>query len=479
MSYEPVIGLEVHVQLNTQTKIFCACPLSFGLTPNAAVCPVCLGYPGALPVLNEAAIEKAVLAGLALNSDINLLSRFDRKNYFYPDLPKGYQITQNYFPIATGGYIPVHLSDGTKRKIMIHHMHLEEDAGKLIHHEHENFSRVDLNRAGTPLLEIVSEPDMRSSEEAYTYLRELRTLMKYVDVSDVNLEEGSLRCDANVSVRKVGASEFGTKVEIKNLNSFNGIRKAIDYEIERQIALLESGGTVEQETRLFDANKNQTFSMRSKATAADYRYFPEPDLVDVILLQEKIDNWKKSIPESPFEKRSRYLEQFSLPLNDCNTLADDPKLADYFEETLQLTQQDPKKTANWILTETMSRMNDQKLNITEFSQKITPSDTAELLNLIHDGTISGKIAKDVYDSMLSTGKKASVLVEEKGLKQVSNTAELEVLIQKILDNNPQQVEQYKAGKDKLFGFFVGELMKATKGQANPVLANKMLKEKLQ
>lgn len=478
MSYESVIGLEVHVQLNTNTKAFCACPLTFGEQPNTAVCPICLGHPGTLPVLNKTALQKAVLAGLSLGAQINLFSQFDRKNYFYPDLPKGYQITQNTYPIVTGGSVDIHLEDGTLKNIKIHHIHLEEDAGKLTHNEHEDFSRVDLNRAGTPLLEIVSEPDMRSSEEAYYYLRELRTVMKYIDVSNVNLEEGSLRCDANVSVRKIGDPQFGTKVEIKNLNSFNGIRKAIDYEIERQINVLESGGTIEQETRLYDANKNITQGMRTKNVAAEYRYVPDPDLPPIHISQEWVDQIKTTLCEHPFVKRMRYHEELALPLKDCIILAEDLEIANYFEETLKRTSQETKKVANWILTEAMSRMNEHKLDAKAFTQKITPQATAELLSLVKEGTISGKIAKDLFDDMFETGKLASVLVEEKGLKQVSNTDELEKMIDQILAESPNQVEQYRAGKDKLFGFFVGQLMKATKGQANPELANKLLKDKL-
>ncbi len=478
MSYESVIGLEVHVQLNTNTKAFCACPLTFGEQPNTAVCPVCLGHPGTLPILNKMALNKAILAGLAINAEVNLFSQFDRKNYFYPDLPKGYQITQATYPIVTGGNVSIHLEDGTQRDIQVHHLHLEEDAGKLNHNEHEDFSRVDLNRAGTPLLEIVSEPDMRSSEEAYFYLRELRTIMKYIDVSNVNLEEGSLRCDANVSVRKVGETKLGTKVEIKNLNSFNGVRKAIDYEIERQIGILESGGSIEQETRLYDANKNITQGMRSKNVAAEYRYFPEPDLPPVRITQDLVDELEAQLPELPFVKRMRYHEQLELPLKDCIVLTDDQELSDYFEQTLSATTQEAKKTANWILTEMMSIINEHKLSILEFTQKIPASATAELLNLVQSGTISGKIAKDLYNDMFDTGKAPSILVEEKGLQQVSNSDELEKIIDQILADNPTQVEQFRAGKDKLFGFFVGQLMKATNGQANPELANTILREKL-
>lgn len=478
MSYESVIGLEVHVQLNTNTKVFCSCPLTFGEQPNTAVCPVCLGHPGTLPVLNKMALYKAIQAGLALHSKVNLFSQFDRKNYFYPDLPKGYQITQNTYPIVTGGYVPVHLSDGTQKDIKIHHMHLEEDAGKLIHNEHEDFSRVDLNRAGTPLLEIVSEPDIRTSEEAYFYLRELRTIMKYINVSDVNLEEGSLRCDANVSVRKIGETQFGTKVEVKNLNSFNGIRKAIDYEVERQIAIIESGGTIEQETRLYDANKNVTMGMRSKGGAADYRYVPDPDLLPVVIKEELVQELAAQLPESPYSRRMRYHEQLDLPLKDCIVLTEDQEIAEYFEQTLKATEQEPKKVVNWVLTEVMSHMNEHKLSIPEFSLKIPPAHTGEMLSLVKNGSISGKIAKELFDDMLETGERASVLVEKKGLKQVSNADELEKIIDQIILDNPGQVEQFKSGKDKLFGFFVGQVMKATNGQANPELANKILKEKL-
>ncbi|MGL4677163.1 MAG: Asp-tRNA(Asn)/Glu-tRNA(Gln) amidotransferase subunit GatB [Brevinema sp.] len=479
MSYESVIGLEVHVQLNTNTKAFCSCPLTFGEQPNTAICPICLGHPGTLPVLNQVALHKAILAGLALQAKINLFSQFDRKNYFYPDLPKGYQITQNTYPIVTGGQVSVHLEDGTQKDIRIHHLHLEEDAGKLTHNDHEDFSRVDLNRAGTPLLEIVSEPDIRSSEEAYFYLRELRTIMKSINVSNVNLEEGSLRCDANISVRKIGASQFGTKVEIKNLNSFNGIRKAIDYEIERQINILESGGQIEQETRLYDANKNITQGMRSKNVAAEYRYFLDPDLPPIRITQTLVQELAMQLPEHPFTKRMRYYQELHLPLKNCIILADDQEISDYFEQTLAKTSQDAKKTANWILTEMMSRMNEHKLTAGEFSQKISSEATAELLSLIKEAVISGKIAKDLFDDMLQTGKMPSLLVEEKGLKQVSNANELEQIIDTILIENPKQVEQFKSGKDKLFGFFVGQVMKITKGQANPELTNKILIDKLQ
>ena len=478
MSYESVIGLEVHVQLNTKTKVFCSCPLTFGEQPNTAVCPVCLGHPGTLPVLNKKALHKAIQAGLALHSEVNLFSQFDRKNYFYPDLPKGYQITQNTYPIVTGGHVSMHLGDGTSKEIKIHHMHLEEDAGKLTHNEHEDFSRVDLNRAGTPLLEIVSEPDIRTSEEAYFYLRELRTIMRYIDVSDVNLEEGSLRCDANVSVRKVGETKLGTKVEVKNLNSFNGIRKAIDYEIERQIGVLESGGTIEQETRLFDASKNITAGMRSKGGAADYRYVPDPDLPPIYVTEELIAELKKTLPEHPYTRRMRYHETLDLPMQDCIVVTDDQDIADYFEATLAQTEQEAKKVTNWVLTEVMSRINEHKLSVAEFSQKIPPAHTGEMLTLVKKGVISGKIAKELFDDMLEYGKTASVLVEQKGLKQVSDSGELEKIIDKIIEENPNQVEQFKSGKDKLFGFFVGQLMKATNGQANPELANEILREKL-
>jgi len=478
MSYESVIGLEVHVQLNTKTKVFCSCRLTFGETPNTVVCPVCFGYPGALPTLNSSALHKAILAGLALHSEINLFSRFDRKNYFYPDLPKGYQITQNFYPIVTGGVVSIHLGCETRKDICVHHIHLEEDAGKLLHNDNEDFSRVDLNRAGTPLLEIVSEPDMRSSEEAYFYLRELRTLMKYINVSDVNLEEGSLRCDANISVRKIGSEKFGTKVEIKNLNSFNGIRKAIDYEIARQITVIESGGEIQQETRLYDANKNITQSMRLKATAADYRYMPDPDLPAIKIDEKYISEIKKELPERPFDKRMRYCNILKLPLKDCIVLSDDQEVAEYFEEVLEYSNQDIKKIANWVLTEVISKMNDTKLSANEFAKKITPQNTGELLNLVKDGVISGKIAKELFEIMLETGKSPSILIEEKGLRQVSDIGELEKIANQIIIDNPNQVAQYKAGKDKLFGFFVGQLMKATKGQANPEIANKIFKDRL-
>jgi len=478
MEYEAVIGLEVHVQLNTKSKIFCGCSTEFGAKPNTHVCPVCMGMPGVLPVLNREVLNKAIKAGLSLNCEISLFSKFDRKNYFYPDLPKGYQISQYDYPIAKNGFIEVDLPDGSIKRIGITRAHMEEDAGKLIHTEGLPQSYVDLNRAGVPLLEIVSEPDMRTAEEAYYYLKELRNIMKYIDVSDVNMEEGSLRCDANVSVRPFGQKEFGTKVEIKNMNSFNGVKKAIEYEIERQLMALREGEKIIQETRLFDSKQNKTFSMRGKEEANDYRYFPEPDLPPIIIEKSFVDKIKNSIPELPRTKKLRFINDYGITMQDAETLTDDKALSDYFEECVKTAKTEPKKVANWILSETNAYINSYKISALDFGKRVTSKATAELLNYVEDGIISGKIAKEVYAEMVEKRKAPGEIIKEKGLKQISDTGELERLIDKVLDSHQNEVEKYKAGNLKLLGFFVGEIMKETRGQANPKAVNEILKQKL-
>jgi aspartyl-tRNA(Asn)/glutamyl-tRNA(Gln) amidotransferase subunit B len=478
MEYEAVIGLEVHVQLNTRSKIFCECSTEFGAPPNTHVCPVCMGQPGVLPVLNKEVLYKAIKAGLALNGEIALYSKFDRKNYFYPDLPKGYQISQYDLPIMKNGYLDITLSSGEVKRIGITRMHMEEDAGKLIHSEGEAVSYVDFNRAGVPLLEIVSEPDMRSSEEAYFYLKELRNIMKYIEVSDVNMEEGSLRCDANVSIRPKGEKRFGTKVEIKNMNSFNSVKRAIEYEIARQIEILESGGTIVQETRLYDAEKNKTFSMRTKEEAHDYRYFPEPDLPPIVIDKSLIEEIRNSLPELPVERRKRFVTEYSLTQFDANLLTEEKELADYFEYCVKNSRIEPKKFANWIQSEVLAVLNEKNITIKEFENIVQPGELINLLSFIEDGTISGKIAKDVFLEMINTRKCAREIIELKGLKQITDSSEIERWVNEVIDKNPKEVEKYRQGNEKILGFFVGEVMKLSKGKANPKLVNEILRKKL-
>lgn len=479
MDYEVVIGLEVHVQLNTKSKIFCGCSTEFGASPNTHVCPVCLGQPGVLPVFNSEVLRKSVQAGLSLQCEIAEYSKFDRKNYFYPDLPKGYQISQFDLPIAKKGVIEITRSDGSIKQVGVTRAHMEEDAGKLVHEEGERVSRVDLNRAGVPLLEIVSEPDMRSSEEAYLYLKELRSIMKTIGVSDVNMEEGSLRCDANVSIRPWGQAAFGTKVEIKNMNSFNGVRKAIDYEVGRQIEVVESGGKILQETRLYDAKKNQTFSMRSKEEANDYRYFPEPDLPPITPDRAWVKQLEAELPELPRARRERLMKEYGLSSDDAITLCDDMAVADYFEAAVKAGKAGAKKTSNWVQSELLRELNDRSIPMEEFAAKrVSPKALAELLELVESDAISGKIAKDVFAEMAESGKSAAAIVSEKGLKQVSNTSELEGWVDQVMAANPSEVEKFKGGNQKLMGFFVGEIMKLSKGQANPKAVNEILRNKL-
>ncbi len=473
--FEAVIGLEVHAQLLTNTKIFCGCSTKFGNEPNSNVCPICLGHPGVLPVLNKKVVEFAVLMGLATKSIINRKSIFARKNYFYPDLPKGYQISQFEKPICEFGSIEVEKKDGTKKNIGITRIHMEEDAGKSIHDRGETTS-IDVNRCGVPLLEIVSEPDMRTSEEAYLYLSKIKQLVQYLEICDGNMEEGSLRCDANISVRPFGQKEFGTKVEIKNMNSFRNVERAINFEINRQIELIEDGGKVIQQTLLWDADANEAYSMRSKEEAHDYRYFPDPDLVPVEINNEWFDELKAKVPELPDAKHERFMHDFQLPVYDAGVLTQTKELANYFEQVANVTN-DYKAASNWVMVEVLKVVNEQKISVTDFA--ITPQNLGGLINLIHQGTISGKIAKDVFAIMLETKQTAEEIVKEKNLVQISDTSEIEKIIQQIFDDNENQVKEFLDGKEKVFGFFVGQTMKATKGKANPQVVNDLLKKKFE
>jgi aspartyl-tRNA(Asn)/glutamyl-tRNA(Gln) amidotransferase subunit B len=472
--YETVIGLEVHVELHTKTKIFCGCPVSFGAPPNTNTCPICLGHPGVLPVLNRQAVEYAIKAAMALNCEIADVSKFDRKNYFYPDLPKAYQISQYDQPIGRNGWIDIEVNGRTKR-IGITRLHLEEDAGKLTHVDGGSASLVDFNRVGTPLLEIVSEPDLRSPEEAKAYLEKLRAIMLYCEVSDVKMEEGSLRCDANISLRPFGQAEFGTRTELKNLNSFRGVQRALEYEAWRQADVLDSGGEVVQETRRWDEVKERTFSMRSKEESHDYRYFPDPDLVRVEIDQAWKDRIRATIPELPDARKKRYIEQYGLPSYDAEVITASKKLADFFEESLKYTK-DAKAAANWIMGDLLGYLNANGLEIDQV--KITGQGLGEMIGLIEQGTISGKIAKTVFKDMIETGKRPQAIVEEKGLVQISDEGAIKEIVLKVIAENPQSVADYKAGKEKAIGFLVGQVMKASRGKANPGLVNKLLVEAL-
>jgi aspartyl-tRNA(Asn)/glutamyl-tRNA(Gln) amidotransferase subunit B len=474
MKYEAVIGLEVHAQMLTDTKIFCGCSTKFGSEPNTQTCPVCIGMPGVLPVLNKKALEFAIKTGLAINCRISPYSRFARKNYFYPDLPKGYQISQYELPICEHGFIEI-LVDGDIKKIGITRIHMEEDAGKNIHGGAANYSFIDLNRAGVPLMEIVSEPDVRSPAEAVEFMKKLRTILRYLGVCDGNMEQGSLRCDANVSIRPVGQKEYGIRTEVKNINSFRFVEKALDYEIRRQTKVLEDGGKVIQETRLWDSETGTTQSMRGKEEAHDYRYFPEPDLVPIMVEQEWIGGIKSSLPELPGIKMERFVSAYGLPEEDADFLASEKPLADWFEDAVKLGGQ-PKTVANWVKGDLMRLLNEDNKSIENSTVK--PKQLVEMLNLIEKGTISGKIAKTVFEEMYKTGKDAEVIVKEKGLVQISDAGEIEKVVDDVVAKNPKEVERYKAGEEKLIGFFVGQVMKLTKGKANPQMVNELLKKKL-
>lgn len=478
MEFEAVIGLEVHVQLNTESKIFCKCSTKFGSTPNSNVCQICLGMPGVLPVFNKKVVEYTTKAGLAVNCEINKRSVFARKNYFYPDLPKGYQISQYELPICEHGYIDIKKESGETKRVGITRIHMEEDAGKLIHGENigdASASYVDLNRTGVPLMEIVSEPDMRSSEEAKLYLENLKSVLEYTEVSDCNMEEGSFRCDANVSVRPKGQKEFGTKAEIKNMNSFKNVQKAIDYEIKRQIKLIENGGKVVQETRLWDPDKGVTVSMRSKEEAHDYRYFPDPDLVPLVLDDEFIENIRKTVPELPYQRKERFIKEYGLPEYDSGLLTSSKSYADFFEKTVSLCK-NAKSVSNWIMSEVLRIVNEKGCNI--FETGMTPENLSEIINLIEAGKISGKIAKDIFEETIASGINPSKIVEEKGLLQISDVSELENIVRNIIEKSPSETERFKSGETKLMGFFVGRVMKESKGKANPKMVNDLINKLL-
>ena len=477
MKYEAVIGLEVHVQLNTKSKMFCSCSTKFGAEPNKNTCPICLGMPGVLPVINREAVNLTIKTALATDCKIAPFNRFARKNYFYPDLPKGYQISQYELPLAKGGHIEI-VVDGNVKRIGITRIHMEEDAGKLIHGENlgdKDSSYVDINRSGIPLMEIVSEPDIRSPEEAKEYMTRLKAILEYIEVSDCNMEEGSLRCDANVSVRPVGSKNFGTKAEVKNMNSFRFLQKALEYEIKRQIDTLEEGGKIVQETRLFNPDKGITVSMRSKEEAHDYRYFPDPDLTPIEVDNKWIEDIKAKLPELPDAKRERFVKEYELPEYDAEVLTTSKPVSGYFEDCIKLYNQ-PKTISNWVMGEVLRTLKEEGLSIEKYP--VTREMLTEMLKLIDNGTISGKIAKTVFEEMYKTGKSPEDIVKEKGLVQITDESEVIKVIDEVIAENPKEVADYKGGKDKLITFFVGQVMKKSKGKANPQVVNKLLKERL-
>ena len=475
MTYQAVIGLEIHVQLKTKSKIFSGASTSFGNEPNTQACAVDLGLPGVLPVLNKEAVMMAIKFGLAVNAQIQNNSIFARKNYFYPDLPKGYQISQFEIPIVSKGSLKIRVGDDFK-EIRITRAHLEEDAGKSIHDMFNNDSAIDLNRAGTPLIEIVSEPDMTSANEAVEYLRTIHTLVKYLDICDGNMQEGSFRCDANISLKKSTDTKLGIRAEIKNINSFKFVEQAINYEIERQSEILDSGGEVVQETRLYDPAKNQTRSMRSKEEANDYRYFPDPDLLPVYIDDQDIKSIKSTMPELPEEKRIRFMRDYSLSEYDTSVLISDKNLSSYFESVIKSKKLEPKNVANWILTDLLGLANKNRTAISELP--ITPDRLEQLLIFVHDGIISNKQGKAVLEKMWDTSKTPKEIIDSEGISQESNENEINKLVDKVLENHYKSVEEYMKGKDKLFGFFIGEVMKESKGKANPKIVNKILRERL-
>jgi len=480
--YEIVIGLEVHVELNTESKAFCGCSTKFGAEPNTHICPVCLGLPGSLPVINKGVVERAIKAGLALNCGIASKSKFDRKNYYYPDLPKAYQISQYDMPIAEKGFLEIVSKEGEKKKIGITRLHMEEDAGKLLHLTKTGQigdaeeSLVDYNRGGVPLIEIVSEPDMRSAEEAYLYLTTLKSILKYIEVSDCNMEEGSLRCDANCSIREKGDEKLGVKVEVKNMNSFKNVQKALEYEMERQIKMKEAGEKISQETRLWDASKGKTFSMRSKEESHDYRYFPEPDLPPLEISPEETEGIKKTIPELPNVKRERFEKEYKIPAYDAGVLTAEKENAGFYEKTVKASGE-PKLSSNWIMVELMGKMNNEGIESIN-DVKISPESLGKMISLIKKGTISGKIAKQVFEEMFKTGNDPEKIVSEKGLTQITDTKAIEDAVDAVIATNAKIVEEIKGGKEKGIGFLVGQVMKATKGKANPQLVNEILWKKL-
>jgi len=472
--YETVVGLEVHVELHTNSKIFCGCSTAFGAPPNSHTCPICLGHPGVLPVLNKRAVEYAIKAAMALNCEIATESKFDRKNYFYPDSPKAYQISQYDQPIGKNGWIDIEV-DGKTKRIGVTRLHLEEDAGKLTHLPAGVGSLVDFNRVGTPLVEIVSEPDIRSPEEAKAYLEKLKAIMQYCEVSDVKMEEGSLRCDANISIRPWGQKEFGTRAELKNMNSFRGVQRGLEYEEQRQADILDGGGQVVQETRRWDEGQGKTFSMRGKEEAHDYRYFPDPDLVKLYIDEEWKASIRATIPELPDAKKARYAAEYGLSAYDADVITASLPLARFFEESLGYTK-DAKAAANWIMGDLLGYLNANNLELKDV--KITGRGLGEMIGLIENGTISSKIAKAVFKEMIESGKAPQTIVQEQGLVQISDEGAIKEVVDRIVDANPQSVADYKAGKEKAVGFLVGQIMKETKGKANPGLVNKLILEKL-
>ena len=477
MEYEAVIGLEIHAQLLTESKIFCGCSAKFGADPNSQTCPICTGMPGVLPVLNRRVLEFAVRTALALGGEIAPRCVFARKNYFYPDLPKGYQISQFELPLSTGGHVEIK-TNGESLRVRLRRIHMEEDAGKLVYEgtmETTDSSFVDLNRTGVPLIEIVTEPDIRTPEEAGAFLRKLRSILRYLEVCDGNMEQGSFRCDANVSLRPKGTEGLGVKTELKNMNSFRFVERALEYEIERQRGVLEDGGTVVQETRLWDTSRSVTLGMRGKEEAHDYRYFPDPDLGPFVPDPLRVEEIRRSLPELPDEKEARFGRQYELPLYDAQILTSSAELADTFEKTVQFFNR-PKRVSNWILSELLRELKREDREIEQCP--VNPEHLARMLAMIEGGTISGKIGKQVFDEMMRTGKDPDTIVQEKGWVQIEDEAELGSLIERILRENPKEVEQYRKGKEKLLGFFVGQVMKATRGQANPKRVNEILLSKL-
>ncbi len=475
-NWETVIGLEIHAQLATRSKIFSGSPTAYGAPPNTQANLIDLGYPGVLPVLNAEAVRMAVKFGLAIGARIASHSVFARKNYFYPDLPKGYQISQYELPIVAQGALDILLEDGARKRIGITRAHLEEDAGKSLHEGLAGWTGIDLNRAGTPLLEIVSEPDLRSAREAVAYMKKVHTLVRYLEICDGNMQEGSFRCDANVSVRRRGSEKLGTRAEIKNVNSFRFVEKAIHYEVARQIELIEAGGRVVQETRLYDPDKGETRSMRTKEEANDYRYFPDPDLLPLAVPPSLIEEVRRSLPELPDQKAERLASQYGLSAYDAGVLTASRELASYYEEVVRRVPGEPKLAANWVMGELAAALNRDNLDIAR--SRLSPARLAGLLERIGDATISGKIAKEVFEAMWTSGRDADAIIAEKGLKQITDSAAIERVIEEIMAKNPGQLADYRAGKDKLFGFFVGQVMKATQGKANPAQVNELLKRKL-
>jgi len=476
MEWEAVIGLEIHAQLATKSKIFSGASTAYGAEPNTQACAIDLGLPGVLPVLNEAAVEMAVKFGLAIGATVAERSVFARKNYFYPDLPKGYQISQYELPVVLEGRVTIEV-DGNEKVVGVTRAHLEEDAGKSLHEDYHGMTGIDLNRAGTPLLEIVSEPDLRSAKEAVAYAKKIHTLVRYLEICDGNMQEGSFRMDANVSVRRRGEHAFGTRTEIKNLNSFRFLERAIDYEIERQIDIIESGGAVVQETRLFDPGRNETRAMRSKEEANDYRYFPDPDLLPLVIEPAFVERVRAALPELPDAKRARFMSEYGLPAYDAGVLTASRELADFYEQVVEAVGGEPKLCANWVMVELLGALNKAGRELAE--SPIGPADLALLIRRIQDGTVSTRAAKEVFEGMWAGEGDADAVIEKRGLKQLSDTSALEAIVDEVIAANPAQVEQYKAGKTKLLGFFVGQVMKASQGKANPQQVNEIIRRKLE